>query len=60
MTGRAVMKEDYSMSRIRVAFRPSDATVTVTDAAVERDAEFIPDVSVLWESEGGRRKVVRS
>ena len=60
MTGRPVMKEDYSMSRIRVAFRPSDAAFTVTDAAVERDPEFIPDVSVLWESEGGRRKVVRS
>jgi hypothetical protein len=60
MTGREVMREDYSLSRIRVAFRPADATFTVTDAAVERDPEFIPDVSVLWESDGGRRRAVRS
>jgi hypothetical protein len=59
MTGREVMKEDYSMARIRIGFRPIDAIFTVTDAAVERDPEFIPDVSVLWESEGGRRKAVR-
>lgn len=59
MTGREVMKEDYSLARIRIAFRPIDAIFTVTDAAVERDPEFIPDVSVLWESEGGRRKAVR-
>jgi hypothetical protein len=59
MTGREVMKEDYSMARIRIGFRPIDAVFTVTDAAVERDPEFIADVSVLWESEGGRRKAVR-
>lgn len=59
MTGREVMKADYSMARIRIGFRPIDAIFTVTDAAVERDPEFIPDVSVLWESEGGRRKAVR-
>lgn len=59
MTGRQVMKEDYSLARIRIGFRPIDGHFTVTDAAVERDPEFIPDVSVLWESDGGRRKAVR-
>jgi hypothetical protein len=47
------------MARIRIGFRPIDAIFTVTDAAVERDPEFIPDVSVFWESGGGRRKAVR-
>jgi hypothetical protein len=60
MTGREVRREDYSYSRIRIGFRPTDATFTVTDAAVERDPEFIPDVSVLWESDGGRRRAVRN
>lgn len=59
MTGRKVMREDYSMSRIRIAFRPADGTFTVTDAAVERDPEFIPDVSALWDTDRGRRQVVR-
>lgn len=60
MTGREVMKQDYSRSRIRIGFRPTDAVFTVTDAAVERDPEFIADASVLWESDGGRRRAVRS
>lgn len=59
MTGREVMREDYSTGRIRIGFRPADGTFTVTDAAVERDPEFIPDVSMLWEAEGGRRRVAR-
>ena len=60
MTGREVMKEDYSHARIRVAFRPADGTFTVTDTAVEHDPEYIPNISVLWESDGGRRRAVRT
>jgi hypothetical protein len=56
MTGRPVVKEDYSTARIRVALRPTDATFAVTDAAAERDPEFIPDVSVLWQP-GGRHRI---
>lgn len=59
ITGAKVLRDDYTESRIRIAFRPSDDTFAVTDAAIERDPEYIPDVSVLW-SAGGYRAAVRA
>ena len=47
-TADAVVREDYSESRIRIAFRPQDARFEVTDAAIEKDPEFLPDVTPLW------------
>jgi len=58
MTGTEVLKADYSYTRIKIAFRPADATFAVTDAAIEKDPEFIPDVSVLWRPRN-RRNVER-
>lgn len=58
MTGAPVVREDYSQSRIRIAFRPTDATFAVTDAAVEKDPEFLADISALWDPAPGQRKQV--
>ena len=41
-TGHKVVREDYAESRIRIAFRPHDARFEVTDAAIEKDPEFLP------------------
>ena len=54
MTGAEVLREDYARSRIRLAFRPADGTFEVTSAAIEKDAEFIPDISALWQPENRR------
>jgi len=59
LTGTKVVREDYTEGRIRIAFRPTDATFGVTDAAIEKDPEFIPDVSTLWGDQG-RKKTVRA
>jgi len=48
-TGHLVVREDYTESRIRVAFRPHDARFEVTDAAIEKDPEFLPDITPLWK-----------
>jgi hypothetical protein len=48
-TGHLVVREDYTESRIRVAFRPHDARFEVTDAAIEKDPEFLPDITLLWQ-----------
>ena len=58
LTGKEVLREDYTSSRIRIAFRPRDGSFEVADAAVVKDPEFIPDVSILWDG-GGRAKKVR-
>ncbi len=60
MTGTSVLRQDYSPAKIRIAFRPSDATFQVTDAAIEKDPEFLPDISVLWEVAGRRKTAIRS
>lgn len=48
-TGRPVVRDDYSESRIRIAFRPQDGRFEVADAAIEKDPEFLPDVTPLWK-----------
>lgn len=59
VTGAEVVKDDYTQGRIRIAFRPADAMFSVADAAVEKDPEFIADVSTLWVP-GERKNVVRA
>ena len=48
LTGQPVVTKSFERRRIRIGFRPSDATFEVTDAAIERDPEYIGDVTVLW------------
>ena len=48
LTGRTVLTKRFENKRIRVAFRPDDESFEVTDAAIERDPDYIPDITVLW------------
>lgn len=50
LTGRPVLTKTFEEKRIRIAFRPLDETFEVTDAAIERSPEFIPDITALWSS----------
>jgi hypothetical protein len=49
LTGGAVVRQDYSTSRVRLAFRPHDEHFAVADAAMEKNPEFLPDISRLWK-----------
>lgn len=49
--GVPVIRSNFSKEKIRIAFNPIDERFAVSDAAVDRDRAFIPDISVLW-SEG--------
>lgn len=57
LTGSPVLTKNFEERRIRVGFRPSDETFEVTDAAIERDPEFVPDITALWEE--GYKSTVR-
>ena len=48
--GVPVVDKEYREKRINIAFRPRDGRFEVTDAAMRRDPEFIPDISELWTS----------
>ena len=49
MAGVEVLTKSFERKRIKIAFRPSDQRFEVTDAAIERDPEFIPDITKLWD-----------
>lgn len=57
LTGRPVLTKSFEQRQIRIAFCPEDETFEVTDAAIERDPQFIPDITTLWR--GGFKKTVR-
>lgn len=59
MTGATVVHSDYTEGRIRIAFRPSDSSFAVADAAIDKDPEYISDISPLWQS-GERRRITRT
>lgn len=48
LKGHPFLTKDYKESYIHIAFRPRDAKFEVTDAAIQRDPEFIPDISKIW------------
>lgn len=57
LTGKTVLNKRFEAQQIRIAFRPADETFEVTDAAIARDPEFIPDITALWGE--GYRPTVR-
>lgn len=48
LMGQSVVREDYTESRVRLAFRPRDGHFAVWDSAVERNPEYLNDVTLLW------------
>ena len=49
LSGHPVVREDYREGRIRLAFRPQDARFEVTDAAIEKDPEFLADITPIFD-----------
>ncbi len=46
---RPVLTDKYEEKHLKIAFRPSDSTFEVADAAIRRDPAYIADISELWE-----------
>ena len=55
--GHPVLDKNGERRRMRIAFRPKDGKFEVTNAAIERDPEWIADISLLWSPES--KRVVR-
>lgn len=58
LTGTPVMTKAFEQRKIRLGFRPVDETFEVTDAAIERDPEFVTDITALWDP--GYKSTVRA
>jgi hypothetical protein len=48
MRGVDVVGKEGAMRKITIAFRPRDGRFEVADAAIRNDAEFLPNVTKLW------------
>ncbi|RUS93959.1 hypothetical protein DSM106972_094960 [Dulcicalothrix desertica PCC 7102] len=48
--GHYVLTKDFKQVKIQIAFRPTDSTFAVTDAAIQKDPEYIPNISELWST----------
>ncbi|GAA4946690.1 hypothetical protein GCM10023238_11270 [Streptomyces heliomycini] len=58
LTGHKIVTKSFDEINVRIAFHPEDQTFEVTDAAIERNAHFIPDITALW-AQGGYKPTVR-
>jgi hypothetical protein len=52
MKGKEVTFHDFTKDRIKIGFRPRDGRFEVTDAAIGKDPEFLPDITAIWTGQG--------
>jgi hypothetical protein len=56
--GIPVIRNNYESEHIRIAFNPLDEKFEVADAAIQRDASYISEISVLWNDKTDMFEVV--
>jgi len=49
MKGVSIVDKDFRQRRLRIAFNPLKEKFEVTNTTIERNAAWIPDISVLWQ-----------
>lgn len=59
LKGLQVVRENYQQEHVQIAFRPKDQKFEVTDAAIQRDPEFITNISELWSGSETRNRFVK-
>lgn len=58
--GVPVIRENFEATPIEIAFNPLTEHFEVADAAIRKDASFIPNISVLWNGDVGMFDLVDS
>ncbi len=48
LKGIPVVRENYQTEPIEIAFRPTDGSFQVSDAAIKKDPEYLPNISDLF------------
>jgi len=56
--GIPVVRDNFDNEQIHIAFNPLDENFEVADAAIQRDATYIPDISRLWSDDTDLFEVV--
>lgn len=55
-----ILKEDYTTEKLSIAFNPLEEKFEVTDAAIQRDKAYIPDISILWNGDHNIIKIINN
>lgn len=58
LKGIPVVRETYETEVIEIAFRPTDGTFQVCDAAIRKDPEYLPNISELFAPTASQYKIV--
>jgi hypothetical protein len=58
LKGICVVRENYETEQIEIAFRPTDGTFEVCDAAIRKDPEFLPNISDLFAPSASQYRIV--
>lgn len=58
LKGIPVVRENYETEQIEIAFRPTDGTFQVCDAAIRRDPEYLPNISELFAATASQYQIV--
>ncbi|MEI7700691.1 MAG: DUF262 domain-containing protein [Planctomycetia bacterium] len=58
--GIPVVRENYEQETIEIAFHAIDSTFEVADAAIRKNPEYIPNISVLWGKNADLFEIVGS
>lgn len=56
--GIPVIRDNFQKERIFIAFNPLQESFAVTDAAIRKNPEFIPDIHEIWSNEVGLFELV--
>jgi hypothetical protein len=58
LKGIPVVRETYETELIEIAFRPTDGTFQVCDAAIRKDPEYLANISELFAPTASQYKIV--
>ncbi|MDB4889968.1 MAG: hypothetical protein JWL61_1823 [Gemmatimonadetes bacterium] len=58
LKGISVVRESYETEQIEIAFRPTDGTFQVCDAAIRKDPEYLPNISRLFATGASQFRIV--
>src|ERR1700736_4643845 len=58
LKGIPVVRETYETEQIEIAFRPTDGTFQVCDAAIRKDPEYLPNISDLFGPNASQYQII--
>jgi len=60
LKGEEIIGKDFRPTRIRIAFKPLEEKFEVSNPAIEKDAEWISDISEIWKPDTSTYKYVKN